>query len=187
MAADWKDIEADTKEKYGLYLASREWSVLKRAVHDRAGGKCERCKVNPIDAVHHLTYVRKYDELLEDLQATCDECHRFVHGHSDEDPSSTYDGAIIDLTRVRGSCWDTAFDKLICLDYETFGERKQAYLAIEFGTMLRATGCILAIHLKSELDVRKTPRMDMTADMTLDEMRRLFEVLKNAIAIMDHR
>lgn len=87
MATDWKDIPGDTKEKYGLYLCSREWAELKRAVHERAGGKCERCRRNPIDAVHHLTYDRKYAERLEDLQANCDGCHAFTHGKSDIDPS----------------------------------------------------------------------------------------------------
>ena len=83
---DWRSIE-DEREKYSAYLCSREWGVLKRQVHERAGGKCERCKVNPIDAVHHLTYERKYAERLEDIQANCNGCHQFTHGHSDEDPA----------------------------------------------------------------------------------------------------
>lgn len=32
MAQDWKTIP-DSKEKYQLYLCSREWGVLKEAVH----------------------------------------------------------------------------------------------------------------------------------------------------------
>lgn len=86
MPTDWKEITGDSKEKYGLYLCSREWSELKRAVHERAGGKCERCRVNGIDAVHHLTYERKYRERLEDLQANCNGCHDFTHGKSNVDP-----------------------------------------------------------------------------------------------------
>ncbi len=86
MATDWKELPDSNKEKYGLYLASREWSVLKRQVHERAAGKCERCRVNDIDAVHHLTYARKYRERLDDLQGTCRGCHSFIHGHCDEDP-----------------------------------------------------------------------------------------------------
>lgn len=91
MAKDWKDIEGDSKEKYGLYLCSREWSELKEQVHARAGGTCERCKKNPIDAVHHLTYRRKYSELLDDLQGICDGCHKYTHGKSNVDPASTED------------------------------------------------------------------------------------------------
>lgn len=82
----WKS-ETDDREKYGLYLASREWSVLKEAVHARAKGVCERCNVNKIDAVHHLTYIRKYEEQLDDLQGLCKGCHDFNHGKSDDDPS----------------------------------------------------------------------------------------------------
>jgi hypothetical protein len=83
---DWKDYEADSPEKYARYLASREWGLLKQAVHRRAGGKCERCRRNKINAVHHLTYIRKYCERLEDLQAICNACHDFEHGRSNYDP-----------------------------------------------------------------------------------------------------
>lgn len=82
---DWRSIK-DDREKYAAYLCSREWSVLKAAVHERARGRCERCEINPIDAVHHLTYARKYREDLDDLQAICNPCHEFVHGKSDFDP-----------------------------------------------------------------------------------------------------
>lgn len=88
MDIDWKDIPGDSKEKYALYLCSREWAELKRAVHERAAGKCERCGIRPIDAVHHLTYIRKYHELLADLQGICNSCHGFTHGKSDFDPRS---------------------------------------------------------------------------------------------------
>lgn len=64
-----------------------EWSELKRAVHERAGGICERCKINVIDAVHHLTYQRKYAEFLEDLAGWCNGCHAFTHAKSDDDPA----------------------------------------------------------------------------------------------------
>jgi hypothetical protein len=74
------------KEKYQAYLCSREWSEKREKVRKRAGGNCERCRVFPMDACHHLTYERKYNELLEDLQASCDFCHQFTHGKSDFDP-----------------------------------------------------------------------------------------------------
>lgn len=83
---DWRSI-ADDREKYQAYLCSREWAEKKVAVHKRAGGKCERCRVLPIDAVHHLTYARKYNEQLEDLQAICQPCHDFTHGKEDFDPT----------------------------------------------------------------------------------------------------
>ncbi len=82
---NWKDIQ-DDREKYAAYLCSREWSVLKKAVHKRAEGLCERCQSAKIDSVHHLTYERKYTENLSDLQALCKFCHDFIHGKSDFDP-----------------------------------------------------------------------------------------------------
>lgn len=84
-AMNWKTM-AEGREKYQAYLASREWSVLKEAVKKRAGGYCERCHVNPLDHVHHLTYARKYAERLEDLQAQCKACHEFTHDKSSYDP-----------------------------------------------------------------------------------------------------
>jgi hypothetical protein len=90
MANRWEDID-DEREKYQAYLCSREWSVLKNAVHDRAGGQCERCFTRPIQAVHHLTYARKYREDLRDLQGICNGCHEFIHGKSDVDPCAVED------------------------------------------------------------------------------------------------
>lgn len=83
---DWKDIPGDTKDKYMLYLASRDWGVLREMVMGRCDGICERCKWKPATQVHHLTYIRKYREQIEDLQAICRQCHEFTHGKSNFDP-----------------------------------------------------------------------------------------------------
>jgi len=82
----WQDIH-DEKEKYAAYLCSREWCEKREAVRARAKDKCERCHVLPMNACHHLTYKRKYNEQLEDLQAICTQCHEFTHGKSVFDPS----------------------------------------------------------------------------------------------------
>ena len=75
------------KEKYGEYLASREWWVKREAVMRRAQGMCERCRKNRATAVHHRTYARIYKELLTDLQAICKGCHDFTHALSNIDPA----------------------------------------------------------------------------------------------------
>lgn len=85
---NWQDIEND-REKYSAYLCSREWAEKREAVRERADNRCERCLIGPMDACHHLTYERKYNELLEDLQAICTPCHKFTHGKSDRDPRLT--------------------------------------------------------------------------------------------------
>lgn len=85
--SDWRAI-TDDREKYKAYLCSREWALLRNAVRNRCGGKCERCKVNEMECVHHLTYARKYAERLEDLAGWCNACHEFTHGKSDFDPAA---------------------------------------------------------------------------------------------------
>lgn len=82
---NWQSI-SNEKERYSAYLCSREWAVLKEAVHKRANGTCERCRVFPISAVHHKTYERKYNERLEDLEGHCEHCHAFTHGKAEFDP-----------------------------------------------------------------------------------------------------
>lgn len=96
---DWR-TETNEKEKYSLYLCSREWSEKREVVRKRAGGICERCKHNKMDAVHHLTYARKYREELDDLQAICKACHEFTHGKIDKDPVRNKP-IIIDGTNIR--------------------------------------------------------------------------------------
>lgn len=83
---DWKEIEEDSREKYQLYLCSREWAEKKQAVLERSEGKCERCIHGMMEEVHHKTYQNKYNERLEDLQGLCFDCHRFVHAKSNFDP-----------------------------------------------------------------------------------------------------
>jgi hypothetical protein len=74
------------KSEYHKYLASREWALLREAVRKRSGGKCERCGQGPHDDTHHLTYERVGHERLEDLQAVCSPCHKFLSGKSTHDP-----------------------------------------------------------------------------------------------------
>lgn len=83
---NWRSVP-DSREKYQAYLCSREWNARRVAIHQRAGGVCERCRQSPIESVHHLTYERKYEEKLEDLQGLCSQCHDFVHGRTGENPA----------------------------------------------------------------------------------------------------
>ncbi len=66
------------KEKYARYLCSPEWWAKRNAVMERAGGFCEKCSQRA-SHVHHLTYIRKYNENLDDLQALCESCHDGIH------------------------------------------------------------------------------------------------------------
>lgn len=90
MPRDWKDIEGDSKEKYQLYLCSREWAERRMPVLMRSGGKCERCLHYDLDHVHHVSYANKYNEPPEDLAGFCRFCHEFTHGKSNWDPLAKY-------------------------------------------------------------------------------------------------
>ena len=86
----WQDMP-ESKEKYAAYLCSREWAVKRRAVQRRCGGVCERCHLNDMECVHHLTYARKYRETPDDLAGWCNDCHSYVHGKSDFCPVDAYE------------------------------------------------------------------------------------------------
>lgn len=82
---DWK-LSTNEREKYQLYLASREWAEKKEQVKSRSRGTCERCRYAAGEQVHHLTYARKYNEPLEDLMHLCEPCHEFLSAKSSHDP-----------------------------------------------------------------------------------------------------
>lgn len=66
------------REEYQRYLCSPEWWSKRNAVMDRANHKCEKCGVQAAH-VHHLTYIRKFNERLDDLIALCEQCHEAIH------------------------------------------------------------------------------------------------------------
>lgn len=72
---------------YKRYLASREWALLREQVRERSEGNCERCLINEMTQVNHLTYERIGHEHLEDLQAVCRPCHEYMSGLRHIDPA----------------------------------------------------------------------------------------------------
>lgn len=87
------------------YLASREWALKKRAARSRSGGTCERCGQAPSAHVHHLTYERIGEELLEDLLDVCRGCHEWLSG-GDYDPLDA-----IFRQECLSASWDAALPK----------------------------------------------------------------------------
>jgi hypothetical protein len=64
--------------RYADYLASEHWLDVRRRY--AASDRPQRCACGKArHALHHLTYVRLGCELLEDLVAVCDPCHRRLH------------------------------------------------------------------------------------------------------------
>jgi hypothetical protein len=106
-------------EKYGKYIASREWALKKEAVKDRSGGICERCKANPSSSVHHLSYKNLYNEPLEDLLDVCEYCHEYLSGKSSIDPTDViYKDAMDALRKIfmgsKASCYEDEARILLC-------------------------------------------------------------------------
>jgi hypothetical protein len=63
------------------YLLTREWRAKKNRKIIQAGNRCQLCGRNdrPLN-VHHNTYERLGDDLLEDLMVLCRGCHDRHHG-----------------------------------------------------------------------------------------------------------
>ena len=67
--------------EYAAYLRSTQWKAKRRRIIAERGAKCEVCGWDEGQfSLHHLTYVRLYDELDSDLLLTCDSCHAAFHG-----------------------------------------------------------------------------------------------------------
>lgn len=65
--------------EYQDYLKTEHWQTTRKATLADRNYKCEKCGKRGLLHVHHLTYKRLGDELPEDLQVLCPECHRGEH------------------------------------------------------------------------------------------------------------
>lgn len=71
------------RSKYKEYLQSDKWRTFKNKLKRLRGNRCEVCQApNKILDGHHLTYIRLYNERLDDVQLLCRECHEKVHNRS---------------------------------------------------------------------------------------------------------
>ena len=64
---------------YGWYLGSAFWRERREHILQRADYTCEKCGQRPATEVHHLTYIRVFQELPSDLLAVCRQCHAEIH------------------------------------------------------------------------------------------------------------
>ena len=67
------------KSAYQWYLGSAFWRERQDACLRRANFTCERCKKRRATQVHHLTYLRVFNEMPSDLSALCYQCHKTIH------------------------------------------------------------------------------------------------------------
>ena len=70
---------AEHSEWYRDYLKSPEWKLKRKKVLKRANNICEGCLEQPAIEVHHVSYANIGDELLYQLAALCEDCHRKAH------------------------------------------------------------------------------------------------------------
>ena len=63
------------KTSYHWYLGHEFWRERREHILKRANFTCEKCGQRPATEVHHLTYIRVFQELPSDLLAVCRHCH----------------------------------------------------------------------------------------------------------------
>ena len=67
---------------YHAYLRTPHWELARNAVLARDGNKCADCGKSrdeePLE-VHHITYIRRGRENMEDMMTLCRECHHERH------------------------------------------------------------------------------------------------------------
>jgi hypothetical protein len=64
---------------YHWYLSSAFWRERREHILRRANYICEKCHKRPATQVHHVTYLRVFNELPSDLLALCRSCHSEIH------------------------------------------------------------------------------------------------------------
>jgi 5-methylcytosine-specific restriction endonuclease McrA len=64
---------------YAWYRGTAFWRERREFILQRAGHTCEKCGKRRATEVHHLTYIRVFQELPSDLVALCRQCHAEIH------------------------------------------------------------------------------------------------------------
>jgi hypothetical protein len=68
------------RAEYDAYLASEQWQQLRAKALERDGHACRVCNSPTNLHVHHRTYLRFGNELVDDLTVLCKRCHKLFHG-----------------------------------------------------------------------------------------------------------
>lgn len=77
-----RKIKRFKRMPYNEYLKTPHWELARSAVFKRDENKCADCGKSkdekPLE-VHHITYIRRGRENLEDMMTLCRDCHRERH------------------------------------------------------------------------------------------------------------
>lgn len=76
---DKKQQKKEFDEWYSEYLQSDKWKQKREMVLKRENYFCQGCRINEALIVHHMTYQHVGDELLFELIALCEDCHKRCH------------------------------------------------------------------------------------------------------------
>jgi len=69
----------DRRKKFGKYILSKRWKILRKKVLSRDNHNCQFCNSKKNLIVHHITYNNLYNETLDDLITICSKCHMKFH------------------------------------------------------------------------------------------------------------
>lgn len=64
---------------YADYLHGPEWAAKKQQRMEMDGNRCQGCQAEESLLVHHVTYIRRGREEMDDLVTVCGRCHRLIH------------------------------------------------------------------------------------------------------------
>lgn len=79
------------RRQYEDYINSRAWQENRRQAFRHYGRKCQQCgRSDLVLNVHHLTYQRFGHEKMRDLKILCDDCHKVLHGRTDDSLSKEF-------------------------------------------------------------------------------------------------
>jgi 5-methylcytosine-specific restriction endonuclease McrA len=74
---------AEWWQQYDAYLQTPAWRAKRAAVLERDDHLCQGCRKRAATQAHHLTYEHVGNELLFELVAICEMCHRVLHPDMD--------------------------------------------------------------------------------------------------------
>lgn len=74
-----RQSKSEFRRNYTEYLKSEEWRIKREQAFMFHGRKCKKCGSNKTLHVHHMTYIRLKNEIMEDFCILCNLCHIEYH------------------------------------------------------------------------------------------------------------
>jgi len=124
---------------YKKYLQTEEWKTKADACKELANYKCNRCDNTTNLHAHHKTYDRVGEELQEDLECLCSECHDNEHNKPELRKSRGIKGGFSMVYKsydeVLSKCVKSNLDYKIILAIRNKFTYKRVEVVISFTTL----------------------------------------------------